>query len=287
MKKTFTKTLIAVLGGLLLVPALTFAQTSTPVRPTTFGTELKANLTASTTRERPKVNASLATSTAMQARLQRAMDHAHDEIDRRVRILQGLLERILFMKRVSENFKGDLRTTVETQIQSIEALRARIASSTDITSLRDDLQSIGNSYRVFSLVMLKAQIAAAGDRIVTMTATMSEIGAKLKARIDAAAGDGEDVSALSAALASLAAHIDSANAHAQAAVNGTATLESDNGDQPLAETNRAAFQAAREELRLAHEEVKAGRENIRTIIDGLKAFSTTTETSVDTSGGAE
>ena len=116
-----------------------------------------------------------------------------------------------------------------------------------------------------------------------MTATLSEIGGKLEVRINAAAEGGMDVSELTAALQSLSAHIDSANAHAQAAVDGTAHLKPDEGDTTVAEANRAALKTAREELRLAHEDIKADREDIRTIIDGLKGGDARTDASADTS----
>jgi hypothetical protein len=103
-----------------------------------------------------------------------------------------------------------------------------------------------------------------------MTATLSELGGKLKVRIDAAAAAGVEVSALNTALAELAAKITSANTHAQAAVNGTATLAPDEGDKTKMEANKVALQVARTELKAAHEDVKVARQLIKQIIDGLK-----------------
>ncbi|OGD70338.1 hypothetical protein A3D09_01320 [Candidatus Collierbacteria bacterium RIFCSPHIGHO2_02_FULL_49_10] len=272
MKKIFITFATTMLGLALLAPAFVFAQTPTN---TNVGVraDVRAAVTASTTKAEVRANAAMRLATSTQnaeERIRNAKERAGAEINRRTEGLQKFLERISAMKRVSEGFKDDLRATIDVQIQGIEALRARIAGSIDTSTLRTDIQSITRSYRIFALVMPQAAIAAAADRIVTMTATMSEIGAKLQTRIDAAAAAGADTAALTEVLRSLAGHINSANAHAQVAVEGTANLEPDNGDMAVAEANRAALQTAREELYLAHEEIKAGREDIRTIIDGLK-----------------
>ena len=220
---------------------------------------------------RAEFNARVENATNMAGeRILLAKERAEEEINRRIDGLNKLLERVTAMKRVTESLKGSLRTTVDAQLQNIEALRARILSATDISTLRDDIQSITRSYRIFALVMPQAQIAAAADRIITMTAMMGEIGVKLGDRIDTAASEGEDVVQLEVWLENLSLNIDAANAHAQAAVDGTANLKPDDGDNAVAEANRLALQQAREELRLAHEEVQAGRETIRNIIDGLK-----------------
>ncbi len=268
MKKYFNRAIVATLGLSLLMPAFTMAQTT----PGNTGVRANVNtgLMATSTRAEVRANAAAGTSANADARITRAKERAQEEIDRRIKALNALTERISAMKRVSEGFKGDLRATVNAEIANIEALRARIEANTSTSTLKTDIQSIARSYRVFALVLPKAQIAAAADRIVTMTATMSEIGAKLNTRIEAAAAAGSDTAALTEELRSLAENIDSANTHAQAAVDGTATLKPDEGDKAIMEANTAALKAAREELRLAHQDVQEGRKNIQTIIDGLK-----------------
>jgi hypothetical protein len=247
----FFYTLAFLLGLLVLAPAFAMAQT-----------------TASTTpRKTPEVK--------LEARLERAKQKASQEITRRTDALTRLEERIAAMKRVSATFKTDLNATVAAEIAKLEALAAKIAASTNGEEIKADVQSITRSYRIFALVMPKAAIAAAADRIVTMSATLSEVGGKLKARIDAASSQGKDVTALNTMLNDLAAKITSANAHAKAAVDGTATLTPDEGDKTKQEANKAALQKAREELKAGHDDIKAGREIIRKIMDGLKTSTST------------
>jgi len=282
-------TLKIALGVLLLLPISAAAQqatTSTDVRvqkneERAIRTEAKAQFMASTTASEMRAKAELRANAAMrlststknnEERIANAKERAQAEITRRIAGLEKLLERIAAMKRLSESFKGELRATVDAEIANMEALAAKIEAGTSTSTLKADIQSITKSYRIFALVVPKAHIAAVAEKVVTMTAIMGEMGGKLKNRIDAAGGSGQDVSTLTAALAELSANIDSANAHAKVAVEGTANLKPDEGDETVLQANQAALKVAREELRLAHQDIQEGRQAIQTIIQGLKAL---------------
>lgn len=271
---TFFYTLALLLGLIVLTPAFALAQ-DTSVTDTQVNSgvnaQVKVRANASTT---PKNTAA-----KLEARLERAKQKASQEITRRTEALNNLEARIEAMKRVSASFKTDLDSTVSSEIAKLEALAAKIAASTDGEEIKADVQSITRSYRIFALIMPKAAIAAAADRIVTMSATLSEVGGKLKLRIDAAAADGKDVSALTTMLSDLASKITSANAHAKAAVDGTATLTPDEGDKTKQEANKTALQKARTELKAGHDDIKAGRELIRQMMNGLKTGTSTVSSS--------
>lgn len=258
-------------------PAPTTTTVPTTVSPTVapkVKANVKASANASTT---PRAT----TAVKLEARLERAKTKAAQEIERRTAALTKLEERIDAMKRVSSQFKGDLSVLVDTEIANLLALKTRIEASTDGEEIKSDVQSITKSYRIFALVMPKASVAAAADKIVRMSATLTELGSKLKVRIDAKATAGGDVSALTSALNELGAKILSANTHAQAAVNGTATLMPDEGDKAKMEANKTALEAARTELKAAHEDIKAARALVKQIIDELKTDKQTANTSTD------
>lgn len=267
--KKITHTLLVFLGISILIPALAFAQTGASSSTPGIRANVKTNLQASTT---PRNTSGV----KLEARLERAKEKAAQEIERRTEALTKLKERIAAMKRVSTNFKTDLDSTVAAEVAKLEALAAKIAASTNGEEIKTDVQSITRSYRTFILVMPKASIAAAADRLVTMSATLSEVGGKLKTRIDEAASQGKDVTTLNTQLNELAAKITSANTHARAAVEGTAELTPDEGDKTKQEANRAALQKARDELKAGHEDIKAGREIIRKIVSELKPAAGTT-----------
>ncbi|MDZ4225931.1 MAG: hypothetical protein U1C66_00370, partial [Patescibacteria group bacterium] len=267
------KLFAGVLGLSLMAPAFAFAQlgpANTSARPAATA-ELRANATTT----RPNLDATttrLGPDATTEERMRRAKMLAEQEITRRLNTLNATTERIEKVRRLNDSFKTELRTDLNAETNKLNALRARIQAGEDPETLRADVQSITRSHRTFALVVPQAHIAAAAERIVTITAMMGEVGLKLRARIGAAGEAGHDITALQTALASLSAHIDSANFHARAAVEGTATLTPDEGDTAVLQANQAALKAAREELRLAHQDVVEGRADIRIIIDGLKAF---------------
>lgn len=262
---------LAVLCGLLVVaPAFALAEDTGAV-DTSVQTGVKAQVKARTASTTPKN-----TEAKLEARLERAKEKAAQEIERRTEALTKLEERIAAMKRVSSSFKSDLDATVAAEIAKLESLAAKIAASTNGEEIKTDVQSITRSYRVFALVMPKASIAAAADRLVTMSATLSEVGGKLKTRIDEATAQGKDVAEATSLLSELADKITSANTHAKAAVDGTAALTPDEGDKAKQEANKAALQKARDELKAGHADIKAGRELVRKIMDELKPATSTT-----------
>lgn len=267
--------IMLVVFGFVVAPAWALAQggagTATTMPPG-IRAGAKADITGTTT---PRDSSGA----VLEARLVRAKEKAAQEINRRIAALQKLMERVAAMKRVSTQFKNDLAETIDAEIAKLEALQGNIESSTDGNEIKADVQSITRSYRIFALVMPKAAIAAAADRIVTMTTTLSEIGAKLKVRVDTAAAAGTDVAALLPVLDDLAEKIVSANGHAKAAVDGTMNLQPDNGEKALMDANRAALQKAREELKAAHEDVKAARELVRHILNSLKGTAPSNEPS--------
>ena len=200
----------------------------------------------------------------------RAKDKANKEIDRRIKALNDLVTRISGMTKISEEFKKNLNTNVQTQITLLTALKAKIAADTDGVTLREDVKSITSSYRVFALVMPQARIAAAADREATLINMMIGLGTKLQTRLVEAQQGGADISVLAAALANMDTKLRSAQTHAQAAVVGTATLVPDEGDQAKMKANTDALKAARAEIVAAHKDLNDARKDADTITKGLR-----------------
>jgi hypothetical protein len=260
--KTLLKVAAALLGITLLVPAFAMAQTAgvnttaqAQVTPTSAGLTLRAKVTAS--------------STAETTRAARAKDKAAQEIDRRIASLNKLLARITAMKKVSVELKGTIKTNVENQINGFTALKAKIEADTDLATLKTDIKSITDSYRIYILVMPQVHISAAADRMATIINMMAEVGAKLQARIADAKTKGADTTALEASLTSLGTKLGSAQAHAEASINLIAPLVPDQGDQTIRAKNEAEIKKAQAEIKSGHEDLVAARKDISNIISGL------------------
>jgi len=201
-----------------------------------------------------------------------AKARADKEIDRRIASLNALLARVGQMARVTDQFKAQLNTTIQTEITNLTNLKTKIDADTDGSTLKADVQSIATDYRIYRLVLPVSAIAAAADRTVNVATMESALGAKLKARIDAAGSAGADVVALNAALADLASTTAAAVEQAQVAVSSSVSLQADQGDKAVEQSNTAALQAAHKDLQAAQQLLVAARKDIGTILQGLKGL---------------
>lgn len=263
--KHFTTASLA--AAALLLPVLAMAQTG--VAPTAAGVGAKPELRAEGAGARARTTAS---STVEAARAERAKEKAIQEIDRRIASMNALLTRIESMKKVSDTLKVNLRTNVQTQIDGFTALKAKIEADTDLATLKADIKTITESYRIYALVLPQGRISAAADRMVTIINMMAGTGTKLQARVNAAAQAGNDTTAVAAALSDLGTQLTSAQQHASEAVSAVAPLAPDNGDKSVFEKNNAAIKKAHEELKAGQANIVAARKDIETVLKGLKGM---------------
>src|SRR3989344_1376117 len=205
-------------------------------------------------------------------RIELIKSRANEEIDRRIKALDKLSERVQSMKRVSDAQKSNTANMVTTEIVKLESLRAKIASDTDLETLKIDQRSIMESYRIFALIMPQGAILVAADRIKVIADNLTTIGGKLESRINEAKNSGKDVASLESYLADYKAKIADAISKADGAMNGISGLTPDNGDTAKAAANRGALQAARENIRKGMADCRAAREDARKIVQGLKSI---------------
>lgn len=219
----------------------------------------------------------------VQARIEKGKERATKEIDRRIQRLTDLSTRVQGMKRVSDTVKASTAASVQAEVASLTALKAKIAADTDIETLKADIQSITKSYRIFMLIIPQGRITVAADKIHTAAGTLTELGAKLQARIDAAASAGADVAPLTASLTDMKAQIAKASAQADAAVSAVASLTPDMGDKAKMDANNAALKDARAKLKAGHAALVASRASARSIVQGLKSLGASASASAEAS----
>lgn len=228
--------------------------------------------------------ASTTANTTITAKMQAAIQRANQEIDRRIAALNDLGTRVDGMQRVTAAFKQSLAGNIQNEVTALGQLKTKIAADTDEATLKADVQSITQSYRVYALVMPQSRIAAAADREVTLITMFNTLGQKLQARIAAQQNAGADVSKLLAALTDMSNQLKDANTQAQAAVSVSATLTPDNGDKTKMAQNTSALHTGRADIQAAQKDLVAARKDVATILAGLKAqgtaqASTTAQTS--------
>jgi len=269
---TILKPILSLLAALTLaiVPALAMADVSA-----TAG--VNANVTAA------GVSASTTAAAHLSVVMQRQQTRAGQEIDRRVTSLQDLLTRTGEIKNLTDQDKASIATAINTQITALTALKVKIAADTDEATLKTDLESITSSYRIYALVLPQIRIIAAADRVVTISKELQAIGAKLQARIQAAASAGADMTAANASLTAYATKLGDAQTQAQAAVTEIAGLVPDNGDATVMASNTAALKDARTKIQAAQQDIVAARKDAETIRKAVKGYPLTASSTTSAS----
>lgn len=201
-----------------------------------------------------------------------AKQRASNEIDRRIKALTQLGDKVGDMRRVSDGGKTSIDAMVQAQVTALNDLKLRIAADDSTTTLKADMQSITTSYRVFALVIPQGHIKVAADKVHTSIDTMTALIAKLTTRLADATTKGEDVVALQARVVSAQAQLAAAGVAADAAVSLTAALNPDNGDKTLADANKKALQDGRAKIQEAMKALQAARADIKAVVDGIKAL---------------
>lgn len=186
------------------------------------------------------------------------------EIDRRIASLTNVITRLSEAKRLNEDAKQRLIAQVQAEIASLTALRTKIDGDTDLATLRADVQSIVKSYRTYVVYIPQIHIIAAADRIISIADQITALTGRLQVNIDGARANGQDTAAMEAALIDLQAKVSDAKTQATAAQNEVIAL-TPNGYP----ANKATLQDARSKLRIAMQDLKAARQDIKTI-QGLK-----------------
>jgi hypothetical protein len=258
----------AALCGALLLPVLASAQVGAAAHAATPATTAAGAATI----DAPATAKLDAKATAAKAK-------GDQEIDRRIQALNDLNTRVDNMQRVTATFKQNLSGNIQTQITGLTQLKAKIDADTDLATLKTDIQSVTQSYRIFALVLPMSRIAAQADREVTIITMMNQLGAKLQARISAAQQAGGNTSALLATLTDLSNKLADASTQAQAGVSVSAALTPDNGDKTKMAQNAAALKTARADLEVSQKDLIAARKDVQTIIAGLAKLPTGTASS--------
>lgn len=249
ISKNLTLMIAGLLGLSMLAPAFVLAQTggvsaSTSVSASVKFTELET----------------------------RAKDKGDKEIDRRIGALNDLDARVGEMQRVSDAFKQSLNATIGAEISNLTALKAKIDADTDSATLKADMKSITDGYRIFALVLPQGRIAAAADRIATIVNMMGTLGTKLQTRVQAAGAAGNDTTAASALLVDMSTKLSDAQTQAQAAITVSATLQPDGGDKTKMAANLAALKQARADIVAAQKDLADARKDAGQLVAALAKF---------------
>lgn len=217
----------------------------------------------------PTVNVKNQSQEAITRQLATMRDKANKEIDNRINSLNQLSSRIGQLKKISDSDKSSLQTAIQSVISDLTNLKSKIASDTDAQTLKTDLQSITKAYRVYALVMPRAQIMAAADRIGNVADMLTTVLQKLQTRISGLPA-GTATSSFQAIISDITVKIADAKSQAQAAVSGVSNLVPDNGDQNIMKSNTAALKDARSKIQAAQKDVTMAQKGEKTLTQAIR-----------------
>lgn len=216
---------------------------------------------------------------ALKVNESRTINRANQEIDRRVQRLDALNLRLQEVKKLSDPERNTLQNTVQNQIQVLNQLKLKIDGDTDTTTLREDVQSITKSYRIYALVIPQSALMAAADRALAIVDTMNSLAQKLQERITAEISAGKDVSTLQTLISDFNSKVADAKIQAQGAIDKVSGLQPDNGDKTIMDSNTQAMKDARGMIQKAQQDFVAARKDAGQMVKDLKQMSSVNPTS--------
>jgi hypothetical protein len=195
--------------------------------------------------------------------------HADASIDGRINALEKIEARLNSSTQLTATEKATFATMIQTQIDALTALKAKIGNDTSTSTMHDDKGTIRPEFRTYALVLPRITILAASDRLLSTASNMETVGAKLNTRITAASSS-VNVTAARASYTDYVAKVADAKVQAQAAANLVVNLSSDNGNATVFAANTAALKAAKLKLDAARADLTAARKDMRDILKDLK-----------------
>lgn len=201
--------------------------------------------------------------------LQKLKERGDKEIARRIAGLNHLMDKINGMSKLTADQKAAFASEVNQNISDLNALKAKIDADTDLQTLKTDIKSIVDSYRIFALVMPQINILGTAERTIEVANKMSTFAGKLQVRITEAEQNGKDVAVLKLALADMQAKI--TDAQTQATNAEDAVMNLDPSGYP---GNRTSLEQGWKDLKTAREDFGAASKDGKKIVEGLKALET-------------
>lgn len=200
-------------------------------------------------------------------RLEKLRTRAIAEIDRRLKSLTGLTEKINAIKRLTAEQKSALTSSIQEQINSLTSLKTKIQSDSDLETLKADAKSIVDSYRIYLLYIPKIHILTVADAELNYADKLTELAFKLENRLNEKKANGQDVSSWVTLLTQMKSKISEGKSQAQSAFDAVLNLKPE--DYP---GNKSTLESARQTLQKARQSLQEARRLASQIIGGIKGL---------------
>jgi len=193
-----------------------------------------------------------------------------NEIAKRVTSLNSLVTKIGTLKRLTSTQKATFIININTEITSLNTLKVKIQADTNLDTLKADVKSVVDSFRVYAVYEPSVRILISTDMIASTADKTTMLAEKLNTKILEAQTKGKDVTSLTSTYNDMLAKIADAKAQISAAESIALVLKP--ADYP---SNKSSIESARADVKTATTDLKTARSDAQQIYASLKAFGIT------------
>lgn len=205
--------------------------------------------------------------------LQQIITKGDGAIAQRNTSLNSIITIVNGLTRISPSDKTNLIAQCNTDITSLNSLKAKLDADTDVNQARIDYQLAFGANRVYLLQLPRMHILIAADREFFIIELMNQIEPILAAKIQDQILLGNNPPAnVTVAMTDLTSKLIDANRIAAFAVSAVSRLQPDNGNQQILRVNNVALTDARRFIGTAHFELQTGVIDIQTVWTWLNAL---------------
>ena len=192
---------------------------------------------------------------------------ANIEIVRRITSLTELIVKINGLKKLSQVNKAGLVIKVQEEITSLNKLKITIDADMDIITLRADVKSIVQSYRIYAFFIPQIRILISADNIGQSANNLTDLATKLESLIDKSGATEATLTSLRNYLSDMRVKIQEANDAYQAVQIEVLALTP--AGYPA---NKAILENVRIKLQTGTKALKVARDDAKQIVRVLRSF---------------
>jgi hypothetical protein len=127
------------------------------------------------------------------------------EINRRLTNLNAALTTVQAVTTLTASDKSTLVSQIQAEISGLTTLKTKLDADTTLAAGRTDVQSIVNDYRVYVLMLPKARLSSAFDRLDVVETKLTNLEGQLQSAITAAQTAGKNVTTMQTILTDMRA----------------------------------------------------------------------------------
>lgn len=135
-----------------------------------------------------------------QNNLARSIKLVDAAIEKRINLLNRVLQRIQNDQHLSSDEKSNVSTDIQNDINGLTSLKAKIDADTDTATVRSDAKQIVTNFKIYEIAVPKARLLITIDNLQPVVNKISEFTPKIQDLINTLKSQGKDVTNLQSLL---------------------------------------------------------------------------------------